>query len=146
VPGIIVGIDGSDHSRRALEWATREAALRHAPLTVLTVRRTVSGYVSGPIPNPDEAVLVEQARAMAQEQADGALEKVGAGSQPESVTVQVIDGLPAKTLLEAATGADMLVVGSRGAGGFQRLLLGSVSTQVTHHAPCPVVVITAGDA
>jgi nucleotide-binding universal stress UspA family protein len=55
-------------------------------------------------------------------------------------------GLPAKTLLEAATGADMLVVGSRGAGGFQRLRLGSVSTQVTHHAPCPVVVITAGDA
>jgi nucleotide-binding universal stress UspA family protein len=57
------------------------------------------------------------------------------------VTVRAATGLPAEALLEAAADADMLVVGSRGAGGFKRLLMGSVSTQVTHHAPCPVVVI-----
>ena len=59
---------------------------------------------------------------------------------------QAVTGLPAEALLEAAADADMLVVGSRGAGGFKRLLMGSVSTQVTHHAHCPVVVIHAENA
>jgi len=69
------------------------------------------------------------------------LEKIGSESRPSSVTVRAATGLPAEALLEAAADADLLVVGSRGAGGFKSLPMGSVSTQVTHHARCPVVVI-----
>ena len=141
MPGIIVGIDGSDHSRLALEWAIREAAVRDAPLTVFTVQQAVVGYWGSPVLYPGDADLAEQGRKMAQEATDSVLEKIGSESRPSSVTVRAVNGLPAETLLEAAADADLLVVGSRGAGGFKRLPMGSVSTQVTHHAPCPVVVI-----
>ena len=139
--GIIVGIDGSDHSRHALEWAIREATVRHAPLTVLTVQQAAVGYWGSPVLYPGDADLAEQGRKTAQAETDSVLEEIGSGSGPSSVTVRAVTGLPAEALLEAAADADMLVVGSRGAGGFKRLLMGSVSTQVTHHAPCPVVVI-----
>jgi nucleotide-binding universal stress UspA family protein len=143
MPGIIVGIDGSDHSRYALEWAIREAAVRHAPLTVLTVQQAVVGYWGGPVLYPGDEELAEKTRKMAQEETDTTLEKTGPESRPSSVTVRAVTGLPAEALIEAAADADMLVVGCRGAGGFKRLLMGSVSTQVTHHACCPVVVIPA---
>jgi nucleotide-binding universal stress UspA family protein len=146
MPGLIVGIDGSDHSRHALEWAIREAAVRHAPLTVLTVQQAVAGYLGGPVLYSGDQDLAKQARAMAQEETDSMLEKAGPESRPSSVTVQAVVGLPAEALIEAAGDADLLVVGSRGAGGFKRLLMGSVSTQVTHHARCPVVVIPAENA
>jgi nucleotide-binding universal stress UspA family protein len=148
MPGIIVGIDGSDHSRRALEWAVREAVVRRAPLTVLTVQQpAATGYwgAGAIVPYPYDEDLAKQALKVAQEETDSTLEKATSGSRPPSVTVQAVTGLPAEALLQAAEGADMLVVGSRGAGGFKRLLLGSVSTQVTHHARCPVVVIPADD-
>jgi nucleotide-binding universal stress UspA family protein len=69
------------------------------------------------------------------------LKKTDDGSEPPSVTVRAVTGRPGEELLSAATDADMIVVGARGGGGFKRLLLGSVSTQLTHHAHCPVVVI-----
>ena len=143
MPGIIVGIDGSDHSLHALEWAIREAAVRHAPLTVLTVQQAIAGYWGGPVLYPGDEDLAEKARETAQEETDRVLEKIDSESRPPSVTVRAIIGLPAEALLEAAADADMLVVGSRGTGGFKRLLMGSVSLQVTHHASCPVVVIPA---
>jgi nucleotide-binding universal stress UspA family protein len=130
--------------------AAREAAVRRAPLTVLTVQQPAAlGYwgagAAVACPYPYDQDLAEQARKMAQEETGSALEKAGPGSRPSSVTVRAVTGLPAEALLQAAEGADMLVVGSRGAGGFKRLLLGSVSTQVTRHASCPVVVIPADD-
>ncbi len=143
--GIIVGIDGSGHSRRALEWAVSEAAMRQAPLTVLTVYRAVAGYLGEPVQYVGDAELTERARTEAQKETDEVLGEF-AGAQQPSVTVRAVTGLPANELLAAAEGADLLVVGARGAGGFKRLLLGSVSTQVTHHAPCPVVVIPADKA
>jgi nucleotide-binding universal stress UspA family protein len=108
---------------------------------VLTVSQAVAGYWGAPVAYPGDQDLTSQARELAQKETDKALEQAGPGSLPPSVTVQAVTGLPAEPLLQAAAGADMLVVGSRGAGGFKRLLLGSVSTQVTHHAHCPVVVI-----
>ena len=141
--GILVGIDGSTHSRRALEWAVSEAAVRHAPLTVLTVNQAVAGYWGRPVPYPGDNELTEKAREAAQEETDSVLEKAGEGSRPASVTVRAVTGMPAEELLSASADADMVVVGSRGAGGFKRLLLGSVSTTITHHAHCPVVVIPA---
>jgi nucleotide-binding universal stress UspA family protein len=140
MPGIIVGIDGSGHSRRALEWAVSEAARRQAPLTVLTVYRAVVGYLGEPVQYVGDAELTERARQEAQKETDDVLDEF-AGSQKPSVTVRAVTGLPAEELLAAAADADLLVVGARGAGGFKRLLLGSVSTQVTHHAHCPVVVV-----
>jgi len=145
MPRIIVGIDGSDHSRRALEWAAEEAALRQAPLTVLIVHHALAGYFTPAVAYPGDESLVEQARGMAQEMTDRVLEKAGPGSRPASVTVQSVNGVPAEELIKASAGADMLVVGSRGAGGFKRLLMGSVSTQVSHHAHCPVVIIPVED-
>jgi nucleotide-binding universal stress UspA family protein len=62
-------------------------------------------------------------------------------SQPLSVTVRAVNGFPAQELIEASRYADLLVVGSRGGGGFARLMMGSVSDQVVHHAYCPVVVV-----
>jgi nucleotide-binding universal stress UspA family protein len=143
MPGIIVGIDGSGHSRQALEWAVHEAAIRRAPLTVLTVNQAVVGYYGRPVVYPGDPDRAVRAREKAQEETDSVLEKVGEESRPPSVTVRAVTGLPAEELLVASADADMVVVGSRGAGGFKRLLLGSVSTQVTHYAHCPVVVIPA---
>ena len=146
MPGIIVGVDGSHHSRRALQWAISEAATRHVPLTVLTVHQAIAGYWGGPVPEPDEPALLEQARKEVQKETDDVLDELGAGSRPPSVTVRAVTGPPAQELLAASEHADLLVVGARGAGGFKRLLLGSVSTHVTHHAPCPVVIIPADKA
>jgi nucleotide-binding universal stress UspA family protein len=151
MPGIIVGIDGSDHSRHALEWAAREAAVRRTPLTVLAVQHpAATGYwgagTAVPYAYPYDHDLAAQCLKMAQEETDSTLEKASPEFRPPSVTVKAVTGLPAEALLQAAEGADMLVVGSRGVGGFERLLLGSVSTQVVHHARCPVVVIPADNS
>jgi nucleotide-binding universal stress UspA family protein len=141
MPGIIVGIDGSTRSRQALEWAVNEAAIRHAPLTVLTVHQALASYWGGPVLADQDLTLRD--REAAQEETDSVLEKVGEEARPPSVTVRAVLGVPAEELLLAAEDADLLVVGSRGAGGFKRLLMGSVSSQVAHHAHCPVVVIPA---
>jgi nucleotide-binding universal stress UspA family protein len=141
--GIIVGIDGSAHSRHALEWAIREAAIRRAPLTVLTVQQAVAGYWGGAVAYPGDQALAEEVLKAAQQETDEVLDRLDDEVRPSSVTVQTVTGLPAEVLLNAAADADMIVVGSRGAGGFRKLLMGSVSSQVTHHAHCPVVIIPA---
>jgi nucleotide-binding universal stress UspA family protein len=140
--GIIVGIDGSAHSRRALEWAISEAAIRHAPLTVVTVPQPAGGYWATAY--QQDLDTAEHAAKMAREEAESVLDKLGAGSRPPSVTVQAVIGLPGEELLNAAQDADMIVLGCRGAGGFRKLLMGSVSVHVTHHAHCPVTVIPGG--
>jgi nucleotide-binding universal stress UspA family protein len=143
MPGIIVGIGGSAHSRQALEWAVNEASVRHVPLTVLTVNQAVAGYWTGSVAYPRDLHRTKQAREAARVETDSVLKQVGKESWLPPVMVRAVTGLPAEELLNAAADADadMIVVGSRGAGGFKRLLMGSVSTQVTHHAHCPVVVI-----
>ena len=148
MPGIIVGVDGSSHSRRALEWAINEAAVRHLPLTVLTVRQPVTGFWYSPVGYPAEGYedLTEHARKEAQEETDDALGTLAAEARPPEVTVLAAAGAPAEVILRAAQDADMVVVGSRGAGGFTKLLLGSVSSQIVHHACCPVVVIPDPDS
>jgi nucleotide-binding universal stress UspA family protein len=143
--GIIVGIDGSAHSQQALEWAVREAAVRQVPLTVVIVFRTPVSFWGGPVSYQQaDATDVGKARGEAQEAIAKALAAVG-GTRPVEVRVDAQAGLPAEVLIGASVDADMLVVGSRGTGGFSRLLLGSVSTQVAHHAHCPVVIIPSVD-
>ena len=144
MPGIIVGIDGSDHSTLALEWAMKEAGIRHAPLTVIIVHPVIAGFSGRPVAYPTDESLVDQARTSARGEVDKTLARL-AGGGPETVTVEAVSGFPSEVLIDASRDADMLVVGSRGSGGFGRLLLGSVSSQVAHHAHCPVVVIPAED-
>jgi nucleotide-binding universal stress UspA family protein len=142
--GIIAGLDSSAHSRHALEWAIREAGVRHTPLTVLTVHQPVVDYWSMAT-FPGDRELAEQALKGAQQEVDELLDRLGDQPRPLSVTIQGATGLPAEELIKAAADAEMIVVGSRGAGGFRKLLLGSVSTQLTHHAHCPVVLIPPED-
>ncbi len=140
MPGIVVGFDGSAHSERALEWAIKEANLRHAPLTVLAVHPVaISAWTRTPITYPADEQEVERGRTAAQESVDKLASQIG-GERP-AVTIVAVNGVPAEELIKAGADADLLVVGSRGSGGFGRLLLGSVSSQVTHHATCPVVVV-----
>lgn len=142
--GIVVGIDGSGHSELALEWAAREAALRQVPLTVITVHEPVVAYWGSVISVPDDQAVSERDRKAAREQTDEVLDRLD-GITPPRVNVNAIAGFPAQELLKASQSAELLVVGSRGAGGFARLVMGSVSSQVAHHAHCPVVVIPAAD-
>jgi nucleotide-binding universal stress UspA family protein len=138
--GILVGVDGSGHSQRALEWAMREAAVHHLPLTVLTVHEAVRGYYSSMAVYPDDPARTEEARVAAQAETDKVLAGLD-GPRPELVTVKAVHGFVVEELINAGKDADMLVVGSRGAGGFTRLMMGSVASQVAHHALCPVLIV-----
>jgi nucleotide-binding universal stress UspA family protein len=141
MPGILVGLDGSEHSHKALDWAVKHAALEHAPLTVLAVHEVaLSAWTGSPIIYPEDRPEEEHARQAAQEAVTKAVGELD-GPGPESVTVRAVSGQAAQALIEASADADLVVVGSRGAGGFASLLTGSVSSQVVNHAACPVVVV-----
>ena len=147
MPGIIVGVDGSDHSRLALAWAMREAVQHHVPLTVISVHPAPvrpATQIFWPVPDdlPDRSYDPEFARKALQGLVDQVAREI-AETAPE-ITVSVALGDAAEELVNASRDADMLAVGSRGSGGFTRLLMGSVSSQVTHHAACPVVIIPGG--
>ena len=139
--GIVVGIDGSDNAHRALSWAMKEAAVRHVPLTVFAVHEVAaSGWTGNPIILAGDEPLVEKIRQAAGESVAKVAAELGE-PQPPSVTVRAMNGYAAEELIRASRGADLMVVGSRGAGGFARLLMGSVSNQVVHPARCPVAVV-----
>jgi len=138
--GIIVGVDGSGHSERALEFAMKEAAIRHVPLTVLTVHEAIRGYYSGVTVYPDDPIRTEEVRAAAQAETDKVLASLD-GPGPESVTVKAVHGFPVEELINAGQDANMLVLGSRGAGGFTRLMMGSTAGQVVLHAHGPVLIV-----
>lgn len=140
MPGIIAGIDGSSHSQYALEWAMRESAIRREPLTVITVQPIAASGWGGVLVFPGDEEIRAEAQQAAQKAADKAAQQLGDTAAP-SVTVRAVIGSPAEVLIEASRDADLLVVGSRGAGGFTRLVMGSVSSQVSHHARCPVVIV-----
>jgi nucleotide-binding universal stress UspA family protein len=132
---IVVGIDGSPGARKALAWAVDEARRREATLEAVHVWHTPYvdgyGYASAAL---DPVAMEVAARALADE-------AVEPHRHDAHIEVHVICGSPAATLVHEAKDAELLVVGSRGRGGFTGLLLGSVSQQVVHHAPCPVVVV-----
>lgn len=138
--GIIVGVDGSGHSQRALEWAMKEAAIRHTRLTVLTVHEAIRGYYTRMVVYSDDQARVEEAQHAAAAEAKEVLAKLD-GPHPESITVRAVQGFPVEELVNAGRDADMIVLGSRGAGGFTKLLLGSVASQVAQHAQCPVLIV-----
>ena len=137
---IVVGIDGSEPSRQALRWAADEARRREAILDVVHAwHMPYAGgypYLAG---YGDMALFEQDARYLLEH----ALADAGLTGAPWVEPLVVHDGA-VRALLDSAKGADLLVVGSRGRGGFAGLLLGSVSHQVSLHAPCPVVIIPWG--
>lgn len=147
MPGIIVGVDGSANARGALDFAMKEAAIRHAPLTVITINDVAASFwTHHPITVPADAAILANARQSATELADKAQAELG-DDKPASVTIKAINGFAAAELIEASRDADLLVVGARGgahSGGLAgHTPIGSVSNKVLHHAECPVVVIPA---
>ncbi|MEO6317153.1 MAG: universal stress protein [Acidimicrobiales bacterium] len=135
---VVVGIDGSAASRRALGWALDEARLRHAPVDVVHAWPSPYSYAypyAAPIIDP------EIYRKAAEEVLDDALEAQDLTGLPGPITRITAEGGPARIILERSVGADLVVVGGRGLGGFTGLLIGSVTHQVAHHSRCPVVVI-----
>jgi nucleotide-binding universal stress UspA family protein len=135
---IIVGIDGSEPSMRALAWAVEEAKLHKATLRVVHAwfDPLIGNYFASPTAAVVEAIE-ERGRILLEE----AQATIDDGEGDLKVETLLVHGLGAATLLQEAEDADLLVVGSRGRGGFKELVLGSVSHQVTQHARCPVVVV-----
>lgn len=135
---IVVGVDGSKGSQLALEWAVDEARLQSAQLCVLHAWH--EPYVSGS-PLSQMAVNVRLIEDAAHQILDETVDAIDASELAHPIEKQLVFCGAATALLLAAEDADLVVVGSRGRGGFLGLLLGSVSDQVVHHAPCPVVVV-----
>ena len=143
MPGIIVGVDGSEISRRALDWAVREAGLRGTALTVLAVHQVATNHWTGTAElYPADQPITEAMRRAAEEAVQKAVSQAGEPA-PASVTVRAVSGLPAQELLGASSDADLVVVGTNSGGGLSQMLLGSVTNKVVNHAACPVVVIPA---
>ena len=137
---IVVGIDGSQGARRALEWAVAEARLRDAHLVVVHAWLEPAAVAVGSVITAG-GVEPEVFEETAERTVADVLGAVDTSGLAQGVERHIVAGAPARALLDAADGADLVVVGSRGLGGFAGLLLGSVSQQVAHHATCPVVII-----
>jgi nucleotide-binding universal stress UspA family protein len=137
---IVVGVDGSGASIKALRYAVDEA--KKTPGTEV---RAVSAwhvpagvYGSGWAPSD---IDLDEFRKLAQKALDDGIAAADVGDSGVTVTPVLREGQPAEVLCDEAEGSDLLVVGTRGLGGFHGLLVGSVSQQCVHHAPVPVVVI-----
>jgi nucleotide-binding universal stress UspA family protein len=141
MPGIVVGIDGSPNSEHALDWAMRQAATVRAPLTVITVHEVPKSYWSDiPVTGPADEPLLESLRQAAEEMTQKAAGRLG-DAGPASVSVHAVSGFVVKELVDASRDADLVVLGTRGASSFTRLLMGSVSSEVVQHSACPVVIV-----
>ena len=134
---VVVGVDGSDGSLEALRWANRMATTLSTELELVTAYQWPP-YIPGGVVYPvaDWAPDHEAAQML-----DGAAHEIFGAEIPAWVSRRVSPGSTAKILLDRAVGARMLVVGSRGHGGFVGLLLGSVSAACAEHATCPVLVV-----
>ncbi len=139
---VVVGVDGSPSSRKALEWASEEAARHGSELVVLTA------YLSPPPPpssgtiSPHEAAsAIEAAGETAKQLLMETIRDVLGEDPPVFVQPRAKEGNAAKLLIDLSEDADVLVVGTRGHGGFAGLLIGSVSQNVAAHAKCTVVVV-----
>jgi nucleotide-binding universal stress UspA family protein len=133
---IVVGVDGSASSKAALRWALRQAHLTGAVVEAVTAWQfpVVYGY---PAPMMDGVDF----KGLATQVVKDAIAEAGSGDGADPIYYKVVEGNAAAALLTESAGADLLVVGSRGHGGFVEALLGSTGQHCVHHARCPVVMI-----
>jgi nucleotide-binding universal stress UspA family protein len=132
---IVVGVDGSDPSKAALAWAVGQAKRTGAVVEVVTTWEFPATYG---YPMTSLEVSWED---LARQVARAAIVQVAGDTPPVPVICQVLEGNAARVLVKESAGADLLVVGSRGHGGFAQALLGSTGQHCVHHATCPVVII-----
>ena len=136
---IVVGVDGSPGSRKALVWAAAEAATHGAELHVLNAWEHTLMPPAGSV-SVSEHYVPDASQRTADDLVRVVKEELG-DEPPVLVQPRVKQGSPAKVLIEESAGADLLVVGTRGHGGFAGLVLGSVSQHVAAYAKCPVTVV-----
>ena len=140
---IVVGVDDSPQAAAALRWALEEARLHHASLAVV---HAWLFPVAGDVPGAAVDTLATDLERGAGELLDRVVDAAVGADAGVKLERRVLEGAAGAALVAAAADADLLVVGSRGRGGFAGLLLGSVAQRCLHHAPCPVVVVPgAGD-
>jgi nucleotide-binding universal stress UspA family protein len=139
---IVVGVDNSDGAKAALAFAYEEARLREA--TLRAVHAWQFGYIGytgleGAVPAMGGDI--RELRAAAAAALDATLREAIPDAGDVKIEQRVVEGTAGAALVDESQHADLLVVGSRGHGGFAQLLLGSVSQQCAHHAACPVVIV-----
>ena len=154
---IVVGVDGSPGSDAALRWGLDEARLRGVPVRALYAYRSPAVLPEGAamgapgiFASAASSEEIQRLHSISEEQAqrvlDDALARADAAASEIEVETMAVEGQPAASLISAGRDAELLVVGSRGHGGFVGLLLGSVSQQCAQHPPCPVVILPAVEA
>jgi nucleotide-binding universal stress UspA family protein len=141
MPGIVVGVDGSPNSERALDWALGHAAELHASLTVMAVHEVAKSYWGKvPVVGPSDVPITDELQRAANEMTQRALSRLG-DAKPAAVDVRAVSGFVVQELVTASKDADELVLGSHGRRGLARLVVGSVSSEVVQHAECPIVIV-----
>jgi len=134
-PRIVVGVDGSDGSKLALRWAQRLAENLGAHIEAVTAWQYPPTF-GWPVPTGTWTPKSDADKTL-----ESVINEVFGAQRPAGLRLTVAEGYAAHVLIRASSQAMMLVVGSRGLGGFTGLLLGSVSSNVVHHAQCPVLVV-----
>jgi nucleotide-binding universal stress UspA family protein len=135
---VVVGVDGSEESLRAAEWAAREAVRREVPLRIVSAPALPPPMRS---PHVSEAAVANALRGIAARSLGLAVDRVSEVAHGLTVETGILSGPPAIALAGCGQGASVLVLGARGSGGFGAMTLGSVSRHGAAHAPCPVVVV-----
>ena len=136
---IVVGVDGSEGAVQALRFAIEEARIRGAELRAVSAWHVPPAvYGAGWAPASTD---IDEFRKLAESALRESVQEAGATDAGIEVTSLVREGHPVDLLVEESGDADLLVLGTRGLGGFKELLLGSVSQQCAHHASCPVVIV-----
>lgn len=134
---VVVGYDGSQASAAAVEWATAEAVRERAPLRIAEVFEVVVASR----PSPGKVVPLAALRTVRERGLEALAESIRLQYPHLAVETVLLEGSPAAALVEETAQAQMLVLGSRGLGGFAGMLIGSVAVQVSTHAQCPIVVV-----
>jgi|SRR5215204_66726 len=143
---IVVGVDGSDSAKEALGWALEEARLRGADVVAVHAWESAPVMLGpGPAPGFDIVGAMPQLEEPAERLVQTVVDDVAGDNPDVTVERRAVAGPTVEVLVDAARDADLLVVGSRGLGGFKQLLLGSVSQQLAHHAACPLVIYRRAD-
>ncbi|MFJ8787116.1 universal stress protein [Streptomyces sp. NPDC102476] len=136
-PRIVVGVDGSEPSKAALQWAVRQAELTGDAVAAVIAWDFPHNWTGWPPPEDPSFDWEDNARKILTETID----RITGPDHPAAIHTRVVQGHPAGVLLNEAKDAALLVVGNRGHGGFSEALLGSIGQHLTHHATCPVLIV-----
>jgi nucleotide-binding universal stress UspA family protein len=141
MPGIVVGLDGSPGSERALDWALKHAAALNTSLTAIAVHQVAKSYWGHePVVGAADITVMDQLQRSAEDMTQRGLDQL-TEAKPSSVQVRAVNGFVVQELVTASRDADELVLGSRSTTGLSRLVMGSVSSEIVQHSACPIVIV-----